>query len=49
MTAYEQIWPVAEEHYGIITSAQAKELGVSNNPTPPNPSLRGNPGEENFG
>jgi len=29
MTAYEQIWPVAEDHYGIITSAQAKELGVS--------------------
>ena len=29
MTAYEQIWPVAEDHYGIITSAQAKEFGVS--------------------
>lgn len=29
MTAYEQIWPVAEDHYGIITSAKAKELGVS--------------------
>ena len=29
MTAYEQIWPVAEDHYGIITSARAKQLGVS--------------------
>ena len=29
MTAYEQIWPVAEDHYGIITSAKARELGVS--------------------
>ena len=29
MTAYEQIWPVAEDHYGIITSAAAKEMGVS--------------------
>ena len=29
MTAYEQIWPVAEDHYGIITSAQAKAFGVS--------------------
>lgn len=29
MTAYEQIWPVAEDHYGIITSAEAKEMGVS--------------------
>lgn len=30
MTAYEQIWPVAEDHYGIITSAEAKAMGVSN-------------------
>lgn len=30
MTAYEEIWPVAEDHYGIITSAKAKELGISN-------------------
>ena len=29
MTAYEQIWPVAEDHYGIITAAKARELGVS--------------------
>jgi predicted transcriptional regulator of viral defense system len=29
MTAYEQIWPVAEDHYGIITSAQAKAMGIS--------------------
>lgn len=29
MTGYEQIWPVAEDYYGIITSAKAKELGVS--------------------
>lgn len=29
MTAYEQIWPVAEDNYGIITAARAKELGVS--------------------
>ena len=29
MTAYEYIWPVAEDHYGIITSAQAKEFGIS--------------------
>ena len=29
MTAYEQIWPVAEDHYGIITTAKARELGVS--------------------
>ena len=29
MTAYEQIWPVAEDHYGIITSARAKQFGVS--------------------
>ena len=29
MTAYEQIWPVAEDHYGIITTAKARKLGVS--------------------
>ena len=29
MTAYEQIWPVAEDHYGIITSVQAKAMGIS--------------------
>ena len=29
MTAYEQIWPVAEDHYGIITAAKARELGIS--------------------
>ena len=29
MTSYEQIWPVAEDHYGIITTAKARELGVS--------------------
>jgi hypothetical protein len=29
MTGYERIWPVGEDYYGIITSAKAKELGVS--------------------
>lgn len=29
MTAYEQIWPVAEDRYGIITAAKAREFGVS--------------------
>lgn len=29
MTAYEQIWPVAEDHYGIMTAAKARELGIS--------------------
>ena len=29
MGAYDEIWGVAEDNYGIITSAQAKELGVS--------------------
>ena len=28
MTSYEIIWDYAEDHFGIITSAQAKELGV---------------------
>ena len=29
MTGYEQIWGVAEDNFGIITSAKARELGVS--------------------
>ena len=29
MKAYDEIWGVAEDNYGIITSAQAEELGVS--------------------
>ena len=29
MSAYDEIWGVAEDHYGIITSARAKELGIS--------------------
>lgn len=29
MGAYDEIWGVAEDNYGIITSARAKELGVS--------------------
>ena len=29
MKMYDEIWGVAEDNYGIITSAQAGELGVS--------------------
>lgn len=29
MKAYDEIWGVAEDNYGIITSARAEELGVS--------------------
>lgn len=29
MTAYEKIWDVAEDNHGVITSAQARALGVS--------------------
>lgn len=29
MKAYDEIWGVAEDNYGIITSAKAKEIGVS--------------------
>ena len=29
MKAYDEIWGIAEDNFGIITSAQAKELGVS--------------------
>ena len=28
MTGYEQIWGVAEDNFGIISSAKARELGV---------------------
>lgn len=28
MTSYEKIWDVAEDNHGVITSAQAKRLGV---------------------
>ena len=30
MAKYDDIWAFAEDNYGLITSAQAKELGVSN-------------------
>ena len=29
MKAYDELWGVAEDNFGIVTSAQAKELGVS--------------------
>lgn len=29
MSAYDDIWGVAEDNFGIITSAQAEELGIS--------------------
>ena len=29
MNAYDEIWGIAEDNYGIITSAKAKELGIS--------------------
>lgn len=29
MEAYDELWGVAEDHYGIITSAEARKLGVS--------------------
>ena len=29
MKAYDEIWGIAEDNFGIITSAQAKEMGVS--------------------
>lgn len=29
MNAYDEIWGVAEDNFGIITSAQANELGIS--------------------
>lgn len=29
MNAYDEIWGVAEDNYGVITSAKAGELGVS--------------------
>jgi predicted transcriptional regulator of viral defense system len=29
MKAYDEIWGLAEDNFGIITSAQAEELGVS--------------------
>ena len=28
MTSYEKIWDTAEDNHGVITSAQAKRLGV---------------------
>lgn len=28
MTSYEKIWDTAEDNHGVITSAQAKKLGV---------------------
>ena len=29
MNSYDEIWGLAEDNFGIITSAQAKEIGVS--------------------
>lgn len=29
MTAYKRIWDVAEDNHGVITSAQARRLGIS--------------------
>ena len=29
MTSYDKIWDFAEDHYGLITSSQAEELGVN--------------------
>lgn len=29
MKAYDQIWGVAEDNFGVITSAKAEELGIS--------------------
>lgn len=29
MSAYEELWGVAEDYYGLITSKQAVELGIS--------------------
>ena len=29
MEAYDELWGFAEDHYGIITSAEARNLGVS--------------------
>ena len=28
MKAYDELWGLAEDNFGIITSAQAEELGV---------------------
>ncbi len=28
MTSYEKIWDIAEDHHGVITSAQARKVGV---------------------
>ena len=29
MKAYDEIWGVAEDNFGVITSAKAEKLGVS--------------------
>lgn len=29
MTAYEELWGIAEDHFGLITSKQAVEIGIS--------------------
>ena len=34
MTAYEKIWDYAENNHGIITTAQAKKLGVDKGALP---------------
>ena len=34
MTTYEKIWDFAEDHYGIITTAQAVEMGVDKHALP---------------
>ena len=34
MTSYEKIWDFAEDHYGIVTTAQAVSLGVDKHQLP---------------
>ena len=34
MTAYEMLWDFAEDHYGIITTAQAVEMGIDKHQLP---------------
>lgn len=34
MTSYEIIWDFAEDHYGIITTAQAVEMGIDKHQLP---------------
>ena len=34
MTSYDKIWDYAEDHYGLITNAQAGALGVDKHALP---------------